>query len=126
MGEIQESKSMLDLNDLLIVQIINICMTINHTNKDMRGDASKRFPKVIKKDILERMIMIKISERKAIRISKKDEIDKNIQEKEKQLIEKNKVIINYINIVDSIKTNPKTLYSYINKLHPSPSESCNM
>ena len=61
--------------------------------------------------------MLKKGKRKAINNRNKEDIDKKIQEVEKQLIDerKNERIRNEKKIVDRIKTNPKVLYSYVKK-----------
>ena len=114
--EIQEDKSLVELNEYLILKIINICKELIPKKNDTRKDASKNIPKVRKK-LLGRMKMLKRGKRKAISNSKKEDIDKKIQEVEKQLIDerKNERIRNEKKIVDKIKTNPKVLYSYVKK-----------
>ena len=63
------------------------------------------------------MKMLKRGKRKAISNSRKEDIDKKIQEVETQLIDERKKerIRNENKIVDRIKTNPKVLYSYVKK-----------
>ena len=63
------------------------------------------------------MKMLKRGKRKAISNSKKDDIDKKIQETEKQLIDERKKerIRNEKKIVNRIQKNPKVLYSYVKK-----------
>ena len=86
--EVKENKSMVELNEYLITQIIRICIELI-PKKDTRKDASRKIPKVRKK-LLGRMKMLKRGKRKAISNSKKDFIDKKIQEVEKQLIDERK------------------------------------
>jgi len=76
---------MVELNEYLITQIIRICIELI-PKKDTRKDASRKIPKARKK-LLGRMKMLKRGKRKAISNSKKDFIDKKIQEVEKQLID---------------------------------------
>ena len=106
---------MMELNEYLITQIIRICMELI-PKKDTRKDASRKIPKARKK-LLGRMKMLKRGKRKAISNSKKDDIDKKIQETEKQLIDERKRerIRNEKKIVGRILKNPKVLYSYVKK-----------
>ncbi|CAL4210788.1 unnamed protein product, partial [Meganyctiphanes norvegica] len=114
--EVQENKSMMELNKYLIIQIIRICTELIPRKSDTRKDASRKIPKVRRK-LLGRMKMLKRGKRKAISNSKKDEIDKKIQEVEKQLLDERKKerIRNEKKIVDRIQKNPKVLYSYVKK-----------
>jgi len=106
---------MVELNEYLIIQIIQICIELI-PKKDTRKDASRKIPKARKK-LLGRMKMLKRGKRKAISNSKKDFIDKKIQEVEKQLIDERKKerLRNEKKIVDRIQKNPKVLYSYVKK-----------
>ena len=63
------------------------------------------------------MKMLKRGKRKAISNSKKDFIDKKIQEVEKQLIDERikERLRNEKKIVNRIQKNPKVLYSYVKK-----------
>merc|ERR1711874_536291 len=82
--EVKENKSMVELNEYLIIQIIQICIELI-PKKDTRKDASRKIPKARKK-LLGRIKMLKRGKRKAISNSNKDDIDKKIQGVEKQLI----------------------------------------
>ena len=106
--EVKENKSMVELNEYLIIQIIQICIELI-PKKDTRKDASRKIPKARKK-LLGRMKMLKRGKRKAISNSKKDFIDKKIQEVEKQLIDERKKerLRNEKKIVDRIKKKPKS------------------
>ena len=113
---VKENKSTLELNEFLITLVIKICTELIPKKGYMNKDASRRIPKVRRK-LLGRMKMLKRGRRKAVSNTKKDELDKKIQEVESQLIDERKKerIKSEKKIVDRIKTNPKVLYSYMKK-----------
>ena len=114
--EVQENKSMEELNEYLIIQIIRICRELIPKKSDTRKDAQRKIPRARRK-LLGRMKMLKRGKRKAVSNSKKDEIDKKIQEVEKQLIDERmkERLRNEKKIVERIQKNPKVLYSYVKK-----------
>ena len=116
MDNIKEDKSTLELNEYFLALVIKICIELIPKKDNMKKDASRRIPKV-RRRLLGRMKMLKRGRRKAVSDNKKDELDRKIQEVEKQLIDERKKekIQNEKKIVGKIKRNPKVLYSYVKR-----------
>ena len=114
--KIQESKSMLELLEYIMERIMEICKSFIPKKREGKKNAGRRIPKARKK-LLGRMKMIKRDLKKAISNSKKDELNRKIQDVEQKLIDERRKesLENEKRVVEQMKENPKVLFSYVKR-----------
>ena len=87
--KMQENKSMIEFLEYIMELILEICESLIPKKSGRKKNAGRRIPKARKK-LLGRMKMIKRDLKKAISNSKKDELNRKIQDVEQKLIDERK------------------------------------
>ena len=111
-----ENKNTKEYTEYLFKNINETYQEMIPKKKEKGNDNEIKIP-IERKRLLGRLKMLKRGKRKAVSEHKKEQLSKNIQETEQEIINQRRreKLKEEKKIIESVKNNPKVLYAYVNK-----------